>query len=61
MEETRDCVVPAQPTRIAIPVVGSRVFPAAGTYRVGTCARNRGVTTTLSANDSSNVWFMVTN
>ena len=54
-------VVPAQPTRIAIPVVGSRVFPAAGTYRLGTCARNRGVVTTLSANDSSNVWFMVTN
>lgn len=54
-------VVPAQPTRIAIPVAGSRVFPAAGTYRIGTCARNRGVSTTLSANDSSNAWFMVTN
>lgn len=54
-------VVPPQPTRIAIPVAGSRVFPAAGSYRVGSCARNRGPVTTLSANDFSNVWFMVTN
>lgn len=56
-----DTTVHEQPIRTMVSAAASVVLAEAGTYRVGFCVKNKATSITLSANEYTNSWFMVTN